>query len=95
VTDAEVMQEVLHRYVAIQRRDAIQPALDALLAVTDDVFAVERRDVERAKDLVLGSPTLSARDAVHVATMSRHGVERIMTFDAGFDAVPGLSRVRL
>jgi predicted nucleic acid-binding protein len=26
VTDAEVLQEILHRYVAIGRRDAIQPA---------------------------------------------------------------------
>ena len=31
VTDAEVLQEILHRYVAINRRDAIQPAFDALL----------------------------------------------------------------
>ena len=95
VTDAEVLQEVLHRYVAIQRRDAIQPALDAVLAVVDDVFPIERRDVERAKDIVLGHPELSARDAVHVATMARHGVTRIMTFDVGFDAVPGISRVGL
>lgn len=26
VTDTEVLQEILHRYVAIDRRDAIQPA---------------------------------------------------------------------
>lgn len=93
VTDAEVLQEILHRYVAIQRRDAIQPALEAVLAVVDDVFSVERRDVERAKDIVLGHPHLSARDAIHVATMARHGVTRIMTFDAGFDEVPGITRV--
>ena len=30
VADAEVLQEILHRYVAINRRDAIQPAFDAL-----------------------------------------------------------------
>ena len=27
VTDAEVFQEILHRYVAIDRRDAIKPSL--------------------------------------------------------------------
>ena len=27
VTDAEVLQEVLHRYAAINRREAIEPAL--------------------------------------------------------------------
>src|SRR5579872_3856152 len=30
VTDVEVMQEILHRYVAIDRRAAIQDAFDAL-----------------------------------------------------------------
>ena len=33
VTDAEVLQEILHRYVAIGRRDAIQPAFEALLGI--------------------------------------------------------------
>jgi len=95
VTDTEVLQEILHRYVAIGRRDAIQPAFDALLGVVDEVFAVDLAAVERAKAVVLGNPRLSARDALHVATMERHGVERIITFDAGFDDVPGISRVRL
>ncbi len=30
VTDAEVLQEILHRYIAIDRFTAIQPAFDAL-----------------------------------------------------------------
>lgn len=93
VSDAEVLQEILHRYVAIARRDAIQPAFDALLGVVDDVFGVEHRDVERAKDLVQGSPNLSARDAIHVALMERHGVSDILTFDSGFDQVPGIRRI--
>ena len=59
VTDAEVFQEILHRYVAIGRRDAIQPAFDALNAVVDDVFAIDAR---AAKDLVLGYNRLSARE---------------------------------
>lgn len=93
VSDAEVLQEILHRYVAIARRDAIQPAFDALLNVVDEVFAVERRDVELARDLIQGSPALSARDAIHVAIMERHGISDILTFDAGFDQVPGIRRM--
>jgi predicted nucleic acid-binding protein len=94
VTDAEVFQEILHRYVAISRRDAIQPAFDALNAVVDEVFAVDARAVERAKDLVLGYTRLSARDALHVATMQAQGIARIMSFDAAFDVVPGITRIR-
>jgi predicted nucleic acid-binding protein len=93
VTSAEVLQEILHRYAAIGRRDAIQPAFDALLGVTDEVFPVTRADTERAKDLLLGHPGLSARDALHVAVMQRNDVERVMTFDAGFDGIPGLTRL--
>lgn len=93
VTSAEVLQEILHRYVAIGRRDAIQPAFDALLGVVDDVFPIELEDVERAKKVGDGSPGLSARDALHVAVMGRRNVKRIMSFDADFDRVPGVTRV--
>lgn len=93
VTDAEVLQEILHRYVAIDRRDAIQPSFDALLGVVDEVLAVELTDVERAKDIVHGYEGLSARDAIHLATMERRGVARLLSFDAGFDGYPGVTRV--
>ncbi|OGQ24879.1 MAG: ribonuclease [Deltaproteobacteria bacterium RBG_16_71_12] len=93
VTDAEVLQEILHRYVAIARRDAIQPAFDALLGVVDEVFAIEPADVLRAKEIVLASAGLSARDSIHLAVMGRRRVTRVMTFDAGFDGFPGVTRV--
>jgi predicted nucleic acid-binding protein len=94
VTDAEVLQEILHRYTAIHRRDAIQPAFDALLGVVDEVFPVDRSGVERAKSIVLGSTRLSARDALHLAVMDIHGIDRIMSFDEGFDGFPGIVRVK-
>jgi len=94
VTSAEVLQEILHRYVAIERRDAIQPAFDALLGIVDEVLPLELATVERAKTILLGRPGLSARDAAHVAVMERHGVDRILTFDTGFDQVPGIERLR-
>jgi len=93
VTDAEVLQEILHRYAAIDRRDAIQPAFEALLGVVDEVFPVERRDAERARDLLQATRKLSARDALHVAIMERQNVSSILSFDTGFDRVPGVTRV--
>ncbi len=92
VTDAEVLQEILDRYVAIDRRDAIEPATAALLSVADEVFPVERADVERARRLVLTTP-LSARDAIHLAVMRRRGVDRILSFDRGFDGHEGITRL--
>jgi predicted nucleic acid-binding protein len=93
VTDAEVLQEILHRYAAIGRREAIQPAFDALLGVVDEVFPISAADVERAKTIVLGRLRLSARDALHAAVMEHQRVRRILTFDGGFDLIPGITRL--
>jgi predicted nucleic acid-binding protein len=93
VTDAEVLQEILHRYIAINRRHDIQPAFDSLLNVVDEVLPVDGSVVERAKQIVLGYQRLSARDAVHLAIMEKHGIERILTFDSGFDGFPGVTRL--
>jgi predicted nucleic acid-binding protein len=93
VTDAEVLREILHRYVAINRRHDIQPAFDALLNAVDEVLPVDRAAVERAKQIVLAYQRLSARDAVHLAVMEHHGIERILSFDSGFDGFPGITRL--
>lgn len=93
VTSAEVLQEILHRYVRIDRRDAIEPAFNVLLNFVDEVLPVTLADAQRAKEIVLRAHGLSARDALHVAVMERHGIERIMTFDADFDGWPGVTRV--
>lgn len=93
VTSAEVLQEVLHRYAAIGRFEAITPACELVVAVSDKIFPIEREDVERARDILLADPIRSARDALHLAVMRRREVERIFSFDAGFDGIPGIVRL--
>jgi predicted nucleic acid-binding protein len=93
VTDAEVLQEILHRYAAINRRDAIQPAFDALLGIVDEVLPVDGQAVEAAKALLLERQHLSARDGLHLAVMARNGIRRILSFDRGFDLMPGIERL--
>jgi predicted nucleic acid-binding protein len=88
------MTEILHRYTGLARRGGIQPAIDALLGVVDEVLPVDRESVERAKQLVLQYPTLPVRAAMHIATMQRQGIEQVLSFDAAFDRVPGLTRLR-
>jgi predicted nucleic acid-binding protein len=89
-----VLQEILHRYVAIDRRDAIQGAFDVLLAVVDEVLPIDLGTAQRAREVVLGYRRLSARVALHVAVMEQHGIERILSFDSGFDGFPGITRLR-
>jgi len=93
VTSAEVMQEILYRYVAIRRPDAIQPALDVLLGLVDEVFPVESSDVTNARDVLATRAHMSARDALHIAVMKRRGVDAILSFDCGFDAIGWLERL--
>ena len=93
VTDAEVLQEILHRYVAIKRLDAIQPAFDAILRIVDEVIAIDLAAVEKAKQIVLAYRHFLARDAVHLAVMQQRGISRIFSFDSGFDTVPGVTRI--
>jgi hypothetical protein len=93
VTHAEVFHEILHRYVAIRRRDGIQPAFDALSGVVDGVFPSEKRDLDRAKNVVLGSDALSAHDAIHIAIVERYRIDAILSFDRRFDAYPGIKRL--
>lgn len=93
LTNAEVLQEICHRYTAINRREAIQPAFDAILGVVDDVLPIGRADVEAAKDILLRYQGMSARDALHVAVMTHHDIEALMSFDRGFDSYPGINRL--
>ncbi len=93
VIDAEILQEILHRFTSIRRRDAIGPAFHVILDIVDEVFAVEKEDVLRAGEIVQGPAQMSARDAVHIAVMERHGIQQILSFDSDFDRWPGLKRI--
>jgi uncharacterized protein len=93
VTSSEVFQEILHRYISTDRRDRIERAFATLRGIVDDVLAVEEADVLVAKDLVHAHPRLSARDAVHAAVMRRRQISKILSFDGGFDAVTGITRL--
>ena len=93
MTSAEVFQEILHRYAALRRLDAVVPAFDTLRGLADAVFDIGLSDVDRARQLVASQEGLSARDALHAAVMERESVNRILSFDRGFDRVQGIRRI--
>src|SRR5271163_4040690 len=77
VTDAEVLQEILHRYTSIDKREAIRPALQVTLEMVDEVIPIEKADVLRAAEIIQNPMSMPARDAVHIAVMERHGIRLI------------------
>mgnify|MGYP003575044101 CR=1 FL=1 len=93
VTDAEVLQEILHRYTAINKRGAIGPAFQLVLDIVDEVFGIVKADVLRAGEIAQHPLLLSARDAVHIAVMERIGIRSILSFDTDYDRWPGLHRI--
>ncbi len=93
VTNAEVLQEILHRYTAIQRKDFIQPAFDALEGFIDEIFDITAEDTLKAKDLLLSHQNLTARDALHAAQMKRLKINTLFSFDQGFDRITGIRRI--
>jgi len=93
VCDAEVFQEIVHRYDALDRREAIAHAFKVLSGTIDEVFPIELQDVQRAAAIVSGKSRQSSRDALHIAIIERYGIKAIFSFDRDFDRWPGLERI--
>ena len=93
VTSAEVYQEIIHRYVAIDRPGAIADGFALLDDLVTETYPIARVDAEVAAQIAGKRLGLSGRDCLHLAVMARHGVSRILTLDAGFDAYPGVTRL--
>jgi uncharacterized protein len=94
-TSTEVLQEILYRYSSLGRLDLAREVYDLFVEICPEVLGVTLADTDRARDLLCGVPGISARDAVHAAVMLNNEIEAIATFDAGFDRVPGIRRVKM
>ncbi len=94
VTDAEVLQELLHRYLASGRWALGKEVLQAFAEVMHGrVEPVYESDVHAAADLADRHAGVSARDLVHAAVMERMGTDRIISADADFDRLPNVTRL--
>jgi hypothetical protein len=91
-TSTEVLQEILYRYAALERRDLAGTVYDLFVQLCPVVLPVALADTDRARQLMAEIPALSIRDAVHAAVMLNNDVLSIATFDRGFDLVPGITR---
>lgn len=93
VTSVEVYQEIIHRYVAIDRREAIASAFEFLDDVVHTVYPILRPDIDRAHEIALLQKTLSGRDCLHIAVMESYGIQSILSQDRSFDRWPGIERI--
>ena len=93
VTDIEVYQEILHRYTAIRRTDAIDAAFRSLDAIADEILTFGLPEIRAARSIIDAVDGVSARDALHVAIMRSRRIGRLLSFDRGFDGFPELDRL--
>ena len=94
VTDAEVLQELLDRYLALR----LWPMGGQVFAwfadlMRERVEPIYSTDVENAASLADGYPDLGARDLLHAAVMGRLGVSRIVSADSGFGRLGEVERL--
>ena len=94
-TSTEVLQEILYRYSALNRRDLAGSVYELFVQLCPVVYPVTLADTDRARSLVLQHPRLSVRDAVHAAVMLNNSGGEIATFDDGFDALGDIRRVTI
>jgi uncharacterized protein len=86
VTSAEVLQELLHAYLAVGRGATLDAALTLVAGCVDDVWSIEPADVHLARALDGEHAGLPARDLVHIACCYRRDVTTVLTFDRGLAA---------
>ena len=94
-TSTEVLQEILYRYSALKRLDLAGGVYDLFVQLCPVVLPVTLADTDRARRIVTDVEGVSVRDAIHAAVMLNHDIDEVATFDAGFDAIPGIRRLAL
>ena len=91
--DAEVLQEVLHRYRAISRWTEGRKVYDNARQLFATILPISVETLDRARSLMDEHEGLSARDALHAAVVLIHGLDALCSYDQGFDRVTSIRRV--
>lgn len=94
LTDAEVFQEIIHRYVSLRRwslgREVFNGFFETMHGRIEPVYV---QDVLDAATLADDHPDISPRDLVHAAVALRVGAPRIISTDTDFDRLPVVTRL--
>ena len=93
VIDAEILQEILHRYRALQRWEEGHHLFDFARALFPLVLPVTVEVLDRARIILDAYPHLMARDGLHAAVVIEHQLDGLCSFDRDFDPVAGVERV--
>jgi len=93
LTDAAVLQEILHRYSALNQRERAIEIIQLFIKVVPTVLPITLADVEEALNIHQQHAALHARDSIHAAVMMNNRVQRILSADVHFDGVDQVQRL--
>lgn len=96
VTSVETLQEIQHRYRHIGVPEVGFTMFDTLVQLMPGrIISVTLNDLVTARKVLQETPTLHAREAIHVGVALNHGISTVVSADKGFDAVEGVRWVPL
>jgi predicted nucleic acid-binding protein len=88
IFEAVFTLEKAYRMPRLAIRDAIWPLL-----TLSGVILPYKQHYRSVFDLYVGRASLSFADCYHVSFAKRLGLGEIVTFDRGFDRIPGITRI--
>lgn len=92
-TSAEVLQEILYRYSAINALQYGLQVFDVICSLGLKIFPVRFEDALYARTVLENYPKLSPRDAVHLGVMHGQKMDQIVTYDREFSKISGIRRL--
>jgi hypothetical protein len=87
-----VLEEILHRYRAIDRWKDGGKVYDLTRQLFPEVIPITAEVLDRARGLLDTDGSIMARDALHAAVVVHHGLDAVCSFDRDFDRIGGLVR---
>ncbi len=85
-TSVEVIQEILHRYTHIGRKESGLKLATYVMEIVPIIYDIERQDIEKSMEL-LRKYTINSRDAIHAAVALNRKIPIICTYDSHFKAI--------
>ena len=80
-TSAEVLQEMLHAYLPVDRLGTLDLALEIVRRTVATVWSIDDGDLRLARGLAEAHAGLGARDLLHLACCLRREVDEVQTYD--------------
>ena len=91
--NAEILQEILHRYRSIGRWEAGKEVYHLAKKIVPTVEPITADLMEKTVELMNAYPQLMARDCLHAAHCILSGLEGICSFDRDLDTIEGIRRI--